>query len=224
MGKLMKQVLLVLVIIPLTSGCMLTKTKCKNLYERSRSNVYDAIIVPGIPYNGDLWSRIMKGRVYWAKHLFDEGIAKNIIFSGSSVYTPYAEGEIMMLYACEIGIPKENIFVEGKAEHSTENVYYSHKLAKKLGFRFIALATDPVQSRLLNGFVKRKVDDIDIIPFVIDILEKNEEKMIDPAIDASLAYKEDFISIVDRESKLKRFRGTLGKNINSSYYAEEPNE
>jgi len=203
---------------------MLTKTKCKKLYERSRSNVYEAIIVPGIPYNGDLWNRTMKGRVYWAKHLFDEGIAKNIIFSGSSVYTPYAEGEIMRLYACEIGIPRGNIFVESKAEHSTENVYYSHKLAKKLGFRSIALATDPVQSMLLNGFVKRKVDDIDIIPFVIEILEKNEEKMIDPAIDAPLAYKEDFISIVDRESKLKRFRGTLGKNINSLYYAEEPNE
>ena len=45
--------------------------------------------------------------------------------------------------------------------------------------------------------------------------------MIDPIIDASLACREDFISIVDRESKLKRFRGTLGKNINSSYYTEE---
>lgn len=217
----MKQVLLNLVIILLTTGCMLTKTKCKNLYERSRSNVYDAIIVPGIPYNGDLWNRTMKGRIYWAKHLYDEGIAKNIIFSGSSVYTPFVEGEIMGLYARGIGIPEENIFIEGQAEHSTENVYYSHKLAKQLGFRSVALATDPVQSMLLNRFVKRKVDDIDIIPFVIEILKKNEEKMIDPIIDASLACREDFISIVDRESKLKRFRGTLGKNINSSYYTEE---
>ena len=217
----MKQVLLILVIILLTTGCMLTKTKCKKLYERSRSNVYDAIIVPGIPYNGDLWNRTMKGRIYWAKHLYDEGIAKNIIFSGSSVYTPYIEGAIMGLYARGIGIPEENIFVEVQAEHSTENVYYSHKLAKKLGFRSVALATDPVQSMLLKRFVKRKVDDIDIIPFVIEILKKNEEKMIDPIIDASLALKEDFISIVDRESKIKRFRGTLGKNINSSYYTEE---
>ena len=45
--------------------------------------------------------------------------------------------------------------------------------------------------------------------------------MTDPIIDPSLALKEDFISIVDRESIIKRFRGSLWKNINSPYYTEE---
>jgi uncharacterized SAM-binding protein YcdF (DUF218 family) len=29
-----------------------------------------------------------------------------------------------------IGIPRENIFTETKAEHSTENIYYSYKKAQ----------------------------------------------------------------------------------------------
>ncbi len=221
MKKIIYQISPFLAILILTSGCMITKTKCKKMYQASSSNVYDAIIVPGIPYRGNVWNRTMKGRVYWAKHLFDEGITKNIIFSGSSVYSPYCEAEIMALYAREVGLPEENIFVEVKAEHSTENVFYSYKLARNLGFENIALATDPFQSLLVKRFVRRKVNNIDIVPFVIEILEQNEHQMFDPIIEDSLAYNKDFESITVRESKLKRFRGTLGKNINLSYYTEE---
>ena len=73
----------------------MSKKKCKRLYEEAKTQTYDAIIVPGVPYDGNKWTRTMKGRVYWAKHLYEEGIAKNIIFSGSSVYTAYYEAEIM---------------------------------------------------------------------------------------------------------------------------------
>lgn len=100
----------------------------------------------------------MKGRVYWAKYLYDKGITRNILFSGSSVYSPYYEGKIMALYAAALGIPKEHIFTETRAEHSTENAYYGYKRALQLGFTHIALASDPFQSKLLKGFIRRKVD------------------------------------------------------------------
>ncbi|MEI9910661.1 MAG: hypothetical protein WDO71_13880 [Bacteroidota bacterium] len=75
----------------------------------------------------------MKARVYWSKYLFDKGIAKISCTQALQLYSPYYEGEIMALYAIAIGIPKEHVFSETKAEHSTENLYYSFLKSKKIG-------------------------------------------------------------------------------------------
>jgi hypothetical protein len=80
--------------------------------KRSRkAGPYDVIIVPGIPFEKDKDAgMIMKARVKWASYLVTRGIAKNVIFSGSAVYTPYTESRIMALYAIELGIPAERIY------------------------------------------------------------------------------------------------------------------
>ncbi|RYF93453.1 MAG: YdcF family protein, partial [Chitinophagaceae bacterium] len=165
------------------------------MYRKAAANKYDMVVVPGIHFENEAWGRIMKGRIYWAKHLYDRGIAKNIMFSGSSVYSPYYEGEVMAMYAEAIGIPKEHIFTETKAEHSTENIYYSYKKSKKLGFETIALASDPFQTRMLRGFTKRKVSrGVQLIPFVIDTMKLIEASMVDPNIDFAKAYNPAFLS------------------------------
>lgn len=180
---------------------------------------FDAIIVPGVPFENNQWSRVMKGRVYWSKYLYDKGIAKNIIYSGSAVYSPYYEGKIMALYAEALGIPKAHIYTEIKAEHSTENIYYSYKLAKKLGFNRIALASDPFQTKLLRKYVRKRFDPaIALIPFVVDTLVVIEPGMTDPPIDYQQAFNKNFISIKKREGFWKRWRGTRGKNIDMKAY------
>jgi uncharacterized SAM-binding protein YcdF (DUF218 family) len=191
------------------------------MYRRWAENKsYDMIIVPGIPFEDSLqWNWIMRGRVYWAKFLYDKGIAKNIMFSGSAVYTHYYEGTIMALYAEAIGIPKEHIFTELKAEHSIENLYYSYKKSKQLGFKTIALASDPYQSRQLRSFAHLRLSlHTGIIPFVIDSLKLIEPLMKDPVIDYKQAFKENFVSLPERESKWKRFKGTLGLNRDKKAY------
>jgi hypothetical protein len=179
---------------------------------------YDIIVVPGVPFNNS-WDSTMKARVYWSKYLFDKGITKNIMYSGSAVYSPYYEGEIMAMYAEAIGIPKENIFTETKAEHSTENIYYSWKKSKKAGFTKIALATDPFQAKMLKSFIIKRVSpDVGIIPIVFDTLLMIRPKMIDPVIDYRKAFVKDFISLPDRESLFKRLRGTRGLDIDKTLY------
>src|SRR5579871_1824586 len=161
----------------------------------------------------------MKGRIYWSKYLFDHGIAKNIMYSGSSVYSPYYEGEVMALYAKALGIPAEHIFTETKAEHSTENIYYSYKKAKKLGFITIALASDPFQSKSLRKFIRKKIDaEVAVIPMVIDTMKMIEPTMTDPEIDYQKAYNPNFISLTKREGFWKRLRGTMGKNMDTHVY------
>jgi uncharacterized SAM-binding protein YcdF (DUF218 family) len=179
---------------------------------------YDMVIIPGVPFK-NVWSRTMKARVYWSKYLYDMGIAKNIMYSGSAVYTAYTEGRIMALYGEAIGIPKENIYVETKAEHSTENVYYSYRKILKLNFSKIALASDPFQTKMLRRFTRKKVSpQIDLIPIVIDTLRAMEPGMTDPAIEAEQAFKKEFIPLSQREGFWKRLKGTIGKNIDKNAY------
>jgi hypothetical protein len=207
--------LIVFGVFSLLSSCSYSSKTCKELLKESNNEQYDIIVVPGVPLENGHWSRIMKARVYWSKYLYDKGIAKNIMYSGSAVYTPYYEAEIMSLYAQALGIPKEHIYTETKAEHSTENIYYSYLKAKELNFNHIALASDPFQTKQLRGFTKRKVSkDIRLIPIVFDTLKIM--KMIDPVIPIETAHAENFVALPERESFWKRMKGTLGLNIDKN--------
>lgn len=178
---------------------------------KKKSDKYDVIIVPGVPYQHPSMKIILKARILWAQYLYDRKIASNIIFSGSSVYTPYIEGKVMRIYADSLGIPSEHTFSETKAEHSTENIYYSVLLARQLGFKKIAVATDQYQAVILSRFIKKNCPEVEILPIDYDKIDLIMSPW--PAIDASSAYVNDFVSLTEREDRGQRFRGTLGKNV-----------
>ncbi|MDB5258519.1 MAG: hypothetical protein JWM14_3214 [Chitinophagaceae bacterium] len=201
-----------------TTGCFIIRNnfytdpeKCYT--EALEDKPFDAIIIPGFPHDSIKgWDRIVQGRIYWALFLYQKGITKNVIFSGSAVYTPYVESKVMALYAEQLGIPKEHIFVETKAEHSTENLYYSYALAQQQGFKTIALATDPVQSSFLVSYKRKfKLANLKFIPIIYDTLMVMNKTI--PTIDARSAYVVDFVALPERESLYKRVRGTGGAKI-----------
>lgn len=194
-----------------TSCGVFKPSPLKELTQNKQNAPYDAIIVPGVPYDGNQWSETMMTRVKWSKYLYDQGYTKNIIYSGSSVYSHYYEAKVMALYAEAMGIPKEHIFIDPRAEHSTENVYYSYRVAKKNGLSKIALATDPFQSNSMRSFIKKFEFNIDYLPIVHDTL--NTLDSTEPKIDATSAINSEFVSIVERESFGKRLKGTMGQNI-----------
>jgi len=208
----MKQIIPCLLLMTFLSGCMLFGPSTAKTTHTSLAHApFDAIIVPGVPYDGAHWSETMMARVKWSKYLYDKGYAKNIIYSGSAVYTPYVEADIMALYAQSMGIPEEHIFSETRAEHSTENVYYSYRLAKEHGFHHLALATDPFQAKSMRRFIKKFDFPVLLLPFLSDTLEKQD--LSEPTIEPGSAKKESFVSIVERESFFKRLKGTFGQNI-----------
>jgi uncharacterized SAM-binding protein YcdF (DUF218 family) len=172
----------------------------------------DVIIVPGVPFNGGKWSKVMQWRVHWSVLLYRRGLTKNIIYSGSAVYTPYTEAKIMAMYAEQMGVPQEHIFLETKAEHTTENLYYSCELAKAKGFNKIVFATDPFQGNMIRPYVKEFGLDVKLVPIVIPIL--SNIKMKDYAIHSTNAYVLDFISIEKRETPEEREYYSKGGRIN----------
>jgi len=203
----------------LLHACSFSDKATQQYYEKASSESYEMIAVPGVPFTEAGWDSTMKARVYWAKHLYDKGIAKNIMFSGASVGSPYYEGEIMALYAVALGIPKEHVFSEIKAQHSVENLYYVFLKSKKMGFTKIALATDPFQAKQLRRFAKERIgEDVGIIPIVFDTLRKMQPFMINPAIDYKSAFDSNYVSLKSKESFWKRLRGTMGKNIDYNAY------
>jgi len=174
---------------------------------------FDVIIVPGVPFENHDWgSDIMKNRVLWSWYLYSSGITRNVIYSGDAVYTPYVEGKVMALYALALGIPMDHVYSETKAEHSTENLVYSYRMAKKLGFTKIAVATDPFQANALISFAWDVNIPVTFIPIIYDSLEplrKGRTLHIDP----SKAFVDGFVPLPRRESWFKRFRGTLGLEV-----------
>jgi hypothetical protein len=189
--------------------------KSKPMYEHYiKYAPFDAIIVPGYPYYGDKWEDVVKIRVLWAKFLYEQGYAKRVIFSGSAVYSPYIESRIMKEYAIALGIDSNDIYTEERAEHSTENVYYSYQLAQKHGWENIALATDYVQVKMVRNFVSKKQIPIVYLPMLIHIVDTMAAfNMPPPQINDSVAFVPDFVPITERESMHKRWKGTRGRNI-----------
>lgn len=183
----------------------------KDVEEKRKNDPYDVIIVPGVPYQYASMHSVLKARVLWAKYLYDNKFTKNIIFSGSSVYSPYIEGEIMRIYADSLGIPAAHTFAETEAEHSTENIYYSLLMAQEMGFKKIAVATDKYQAVIINNFIKRKCPKIEIV--TIEYHKIDLPNALWPEIDPSPAFVNAFVSLPKREGYFKRLKGTLGKNI-----------
>ncbi len=158
---------------------------------------YDAIIVPGIPFDDMEWGWLMKMRVYWGVYLYNEGIAKNIIFSGSAVHTAYIEADIMALYAIQLGVPTAHIFTEPNALHSTENVDYSSIIATENGFKRIAVATDPFQSLLLKVYIAKHDLDVASLPAVLSITDSMDNRVV--TIDPTSAFVENHIPLKQRK-------------------------
>ncbi len=206
-------------VLPILNSCAYSSKATKHLLEESLNKKYDMIVVPGVPFEDAKWSATMRDRVFWSKYLYEKGIAKNVMYSGSAVYSPYREAEIMAMYGEKLGIPKENIYTEIKAEHSTENIYYSYKKAKRLGFSAVALASDPFQTKMLRRFTRKIVSqDVAFIPIVYDTIQPVQAGIPHPTIDYEKAYVKDFKSITEKEGLLKRLRGTRGLDIDSTAY------
>ena len=125
---------LLILIIPL-----LFSPSCK---ESKNLKKFDTIIVLGSPSKEDCTPHIiMQKRVDKAIELFNKGIAKTLIFTGSSVQNSCSEAQVMVNYAESKGIPENSIFIESNAQNTYQNAFYSQKIMSQSGFKTAAVVT-----------------------------------------------------------------------------------
>lgn len=182
--------LLCIALISIT-GCKLNQRVAGAMKRNYAKAPYDVIIVPGYPYSDHAEFPLLEARMNLAKELYDKGVARNIIFSGGSIHNAYNEARIMHIIADSLGIPTEHTFMEEKAPHSYHNVIYGSRMAKTLGFKKIAVATDPYQysyMSLMVGFAPG----VRILTFSPDSMKKYITAL--PVIDASSALNKDYVS------------------------------
>ncbi len=181
----------------------------------------DIIIIPGYPYNGNKMDPILMKRLLWAKHLLDVKKGSALILSGSAVYSPFQEAEVMVDFLKQEGINEEILRIETKAKHTIENLVYGYNLAKKSGFSSIGFASDYIQIIFIKLFAPPKIlADIKLLPIDyskiknVDSFIKNYTSAIKPK------NKETFISLKSYESWYQRIQGTFGKNLDPTIYSE----
>lgn len=202
-------------------GMSFSGRTCRKFLKQAEGRQFDVLIVPGVPFDNGKWDMIMKARVLWAKYLYDKGMVRNIIFSGGAVHSAYYECDIMCQYAMALGVPESAVIPERIAEHSTENVYYSYRLALKMGFKSMALASDPLQTKMLRKFTARKVSpEIALLPVIYNVILEIDQQLTEPVIDPEKAHVPNHTALKDRENLHKRLRGTSGSRIDWDIYGE----
>jgi hypothetical protein len=202
--------------LALLSGCTISNPA--KYYARAEAKKpYDAVIVPGMPYTDEGGVHIgLKARMVWAVHLYRQGVTRRIIVSGAAVYSPYVEARIMREYAAAMGVPREHILLDERAEHSTENLYYGYQVACAAGLKNVALASDEFQVKMLKPMQRRMKRDLDVSIDLIPLVRDSVSELFaatDPVIDPTVAIDPAFRSILERESFWRRWRGTLGRHI-----------
>ena len=175
----------------------------------------DVAIVPGLPLYHGKWDTLLKTRILWSVYLYKKGLVKNILFSGNAVYTPWVEGRSMALFAQQLGVPTEHILIDTMAEHSTENLFYGHQLAKAHGLKTFALATDPFQCAMLYKFSKKQIaDPVHFIPVLYDSIRPMMNTEL--TIDTTLTRLTSFVPLEERQTYRDRLNGTRGRKIKKS--------
>ena len=67
---------------------------------------------------------------------------KKIIISGGIVFSgDKSEGSVYKQFMIDLGVPKEDIIVEGKSKTTRENAEFTNKIMKKLGYKNAILIT-----------------------------------------------------------------------------------
>lgn len=124
------------------------------------NKIFDVIIVLGSPASDDCKPEpIMKNRVAKGIELLKSGIAKKILFTGSSVMNKCTEAEVMAAYAISKGISENHILTETRAENTFQNAYYSVKEMKEHHYTSAAIVTSaPHIKRACAVFAKFDID------------------------------------------------------------------
>ncbi|MGZ3443011.1 MAG: ElyC/SanA/YdcF family protein [Polyangia bacterium] len=103
---------------------------------------YDAVIIPGCPSEEDgALSDCQMSRAAWGAILWQRGLVGGFITSGAAVHSPYVEADAIAAGLAALGVPPDRIWLDENALHTDENMYFSLRIARALGFAHLAVAS-----------------------------------------------------------------------------------
>jgi uncharacterized SAM-binding protein YcdF (DUF218 family) len=92
-------------------------------------NHFDTLIVLGNPANADgTASPEQRERTMEGVREFKAGVASHLIMTGGAAHNRFVEARVMRDLAVAQGVPAEDVFVEGQAQNTIQNIYYSERI------------------------------------------------------------------------------------------------
>jgi uncharacterized SAM-binding protein YcdF (DUF218 family) len=103
----------------------------------------DAIVVLGAAeYNGRP-SPVLKARLDHAYGLYDRGLAPKLITTGGAGGDPqFTEGEVGRDYLVRLGVPAEDIVVEGEGGSTVHTVVAVSEIMRRMGLKSAIIVSD----------------------------------------------------------------------------------
>jgi uncharacterized SAM-binding protein YcdF (DUF218 family) len=105
---------------------------------------FDAIIVLGTPTLDDgTPSPEQRERVDEGVREFKAGVSHELIMTGGAAHNSFAEGEAMKKLAVSEGVPAEDVIVEGQAQDTIQNIYYSDQILEAHHWHTVEVVSSP---------------------------------------------------------------------------------
>jgi uncharacterized SAM-binding protein YcdF (DUF218 family) len=105
---------------------------------------FDAILVLGTPTLDDgTPSPEQRERVEEGVREFKAGVAHELIMTGGAAHNQFIEGESMKKLAVSEGVPADDIIVEGKAQDTIQNIYYSDQILEAHHWHTLEVVSSP---------------------------------------------------------------------------------
>jgi uncharacterized SAM-binding protein YcdF (DUF218 family) len=104
---------------------------------------FDTLIVLGYPTNPDgTPSPEETARVLGAVDEFKAGRAAHLIMTGGAAHNHFVEAEAMARVAEAAGVPASAIEIEGQAQNTIQNIFYSEKIMQAHGWKSAGVVSD----------------------------------------------------------------------------------
>ena len=96
---------------------------------------FDTIIVLGFPANPDgTPSPEERARVLEGIREYRAGVAPRLILTGGAAHNQFVEAQVMARFAETQGVPAADIFEEGQAQNTIQNIFYSAEIMHAHGW------------------------------------------------------------------------------------------
>ena len=114
--------------------------------ERDQAAPADTIIVLGAAAYDAVPSPVFKARIEHGLHLFDDGLAGTLIFTGGygGGGARFAESQVARRYAMRQGVPETAILIESTSQTTYQNLFEARRLMQEHGLRRAIVVSDPL--------------------------------------------------------------------------------
>jgi uncharacterized SAM-binding protein YcdF (DUF218 family) len=159
--KLFRQTLFILVLIVWVLALVVYGNYITIPRHNTDTTHFDTIIVLGTPSRLDgTPSPEQRERVLEGVREYKAGVAPHIIMTGGAAHNHFVEAHTMAQFAASQGVPASDIFEEGQAQNTVQNIYYSAQIMHQHGWGSAEVVSSPYHlgrtSLILAAFNRRQ--------------------------------------------------------------------